>query len=233
MSDYTSEFKIIADKVNPFQTLRPSALLRFFQDVSVKHVEQLGMPREYTLVKGLIWVIAKQHIEINRMPKYDETITVSTWPSKTMHILFPRSYEVRDSKGNVIIKASSIWALIDINTRKMVNPTDYGIEVKDMSEGRKFDMPFSNKIPFELPNEGMIEAKYSFCDLNGHINNACYLDIAENMVPISFLKEHELKLIDIKYIHEIPLGSTLPIKYGYVDGSYYFVNEAFQLQFGY
>lgn len=233
MEDYSQEVKIIADQVSPFQTLKPSALFRLFQDVAIRHVEQLGMPREYTLKKNLIWVIAKQRAEIIRMPKYNETIKVSTWPSKTMHILFPRSYEIRDENNNIIVKATSIWALIDINTRKMVNPVDYGIDVKDVSYGREFSMPFSNRIPFDLSEIGTIEAKYSLCDLNGHINNTSYLDIAENMIPISFLKEHKLKLIDIKYIHEIPLGSSLPVKYGYVNNSYYFVNEAFQLQLGY
>lgn len=233
MSDYVRTFKIRADDVTPFQYLRPSCLLRFFQDVSVSHTEELGMPRQYTLDKGLLWVVAKQHIEIKRMPKFDETITVSTYPSKTMHVLFPRTCEVRDEKGETIIKCTSIWALIDIKTRKMVNPNEYGICVPDMSEGREFNIPLSNKIPFDLSEKGEIEASFSFCDLNGHINNTCYLDIAENLMPISFLKEHELKLIDIKYVHEVPLGTKLPVTYGFSNNSYYFVNEAFQLQFGY
>ena len=233
MGDFSKTFKITADQVTPFQYLRPSSLLRYLQELSIEHTEELGMPRQYTLDKGLLWVVAKQHIEIKRMPKYDETITISTWPSKTMHVLFPRSYEVKDKDGNVIIEGASIWALIDIKTRKMINPNEHGIVVEDLSNGRPFNIPLSNRIPFDLTQNGEILAQFSFCDLNGHINNTSYLDIAENMIPIEFLKEHELKLIDIKYVHEIKLGESLPIQYGFENHSYYFVNHAFQLQLGY
>ncbi len=233
MGDFSKTIKIIADQVTPFQYLRPSSLLRIFQDITVEHTELLGLPRQYTLDKGLLWVVAKQHIEIKRMPKYDETICVSTYPSKTMHVLFPRTCEIRNDKGELLVKGTSIWALIDIKTRKMINPNEHGIAVTDMSEGREFNIPLSNKIPFDLPNEGEIHAEYSFCDLNGHINNTSYLDIAENMMPIDFLRDHDLNLIDIKYIHEVKLGDTLPIKYGLIGESYYFVNNAFQLEMKY
>ncbi len=233
MSDFTKTIKIIPEQVSPFQELRSSAILRILQEMAVEHTESLGYPRSVTNEKGVIWVVAKQHVDIKRLPTYGEIITVSTYPHKPMHVLFPRTYEFRDEKGEVIITAQSIWALIDIKERKMVNPVDYDINVPDMSEGRKFNMPLSNRIPFDLEGGGEIVAQYSFCDINGHINNTCYLDIAENLMPIEFLKDHRLKGIDIKYAHEVPLGSKLPVKFGLKDNSYYFVNEAFQLELKY
>lgn len=233
MSDFSKTIKIIADQVNPFQSLRTSSLLRLFQDVTVEHTELLGLPRQYTLDKGLLWVVAKQHIEISRMPRYDETICISTFPSKTMHVLFPRTCEIRNEEGELLVKGTSIWALIDIKSRKMINPNDHGISVPDMSNGREFNIPLSNRIPFDLSENGEIKAEYSFCDLNGHINNTSYLDIAENMIPVDFLRTHELTLVDIKYVHEVKLGETLPVKYGLVGDSYYFVNNAFQLELKY
>lgn len=233
MADYSKTIKIRAEHVTITQSLRPSTLLRFLQEVSIEHTEELGMPRQFTLDKGLLWVVAKQHIEILRMPRYDETIKINTWPSKTMHVLFPRTYEIFDEQGNLIVRGAAIWALIDINTRKMVNPNEHGIHIPDLSLQREFKIPLSNKIPLELENDTTMEARYSLCDLNGHVNNTCYLDIAEDKIPLDFLKSHELKLIDIKYTHEVPVGTKLPMKFGFFDHSYYFVNEAFALQLGY
>ncbi len=90
-------------------------------------------------------------------------------------------------------------------------------------------MPFSLAIPFDLENEQQIKAEYSFCDFNGHINNTSYLDIAENLMPIEYLKNNRLKEFEIKYMHEVPLGTSMPVKFGVRDNTYYFVNEAFQL----
>ena len=233
MSSYTKEIRIRANQVTPFQYLRPSSLFRMLQDISIEHTEKLGFPKEFTLDKGLLWVIAKEHIKINRMPKYDETITLSTYPSAMMHVLFPRSYEVKDEKGNIIIEGEAIWALIDIKTRKMINPMEHNIIISDMSNGKEFRIPLGNKIPSELKNEKEIEATYSLCDLNGHLNNTSYLDIAEDLIPVSFLQEHELKMIDIEYIHEIKLGEKSHIQFGFKDNSYYFANSAFQLVLGY
>ncbi len=233
MPSYNKTIRIRADQVTPFQYLRPSSLFRLLQDISIEHTEKLGFPKEFTLDKGLLWVIAKEHIEIKRMPKYDETITLSTYPSEMMHVLFPRSYEIRDEKGDVIIHGDAIWALIDIKTRKMINPTDHGIIIPDMSEGKEFRIPLGNKIPSELKEKAEINATYSLCDLNGHLNNTSYLDIAEDLIPVSFLQEHELKMIDIKYIHEIKLGEKSIIQYGFDNNTYYFANSAFQLVLGY
>ncbi len=233
MPSYTKEIRIRADQVTPYQYLRPSSLFRMLQDISIEHTEKLGFPKEFTLDKGLLWVIAKEHIKINRMPKYDETITLSTYPSAMMHVLFPRSYEVKDDKGKVIIEGKAIWALIDIKTRKMINPMEHNITIPDMSDGKEFRIPLGNKIPSELKNEKEIEATYSLCDLNGHLNNTSYLDIAEDLIPVPFLQEHELKMIDIKYIHEIKLGEKSVIQFGFENNSYYFANSAFQLVLGY
>ncbi len=233
MSSFIKQIRIKADQVTPFQYLRPSSLFLLLQEISIEHTEKLGYPREFTLDKGLLWVIAKQHIEILRMPKYDETITISTYPSAMMHVLFPRTYEIRDEKGNIIIQGEAIWALIDVKTRKMINPIEHNILIPDMSEGKEFRIPLGNRIPSDLPEQATIHATYSLCDLNGHLNNTSYLDIAEDLIPVSFLKEHKLRLIDIKYIHEIKLGESSLIQYGYLDDSYYFSNSAFQLQLGY
>lgn len=233
MSMFTKQIRIKASQVTPFQYLRPSSLFLLLQEISIEHTEKLGYPREFTLDKGLLWVIAKQHIEITRMPKYDETITISTYPSEMMHVLFPRSYEIKDEKGNIIIQGQAIWALIDIQSRKMINPVEHNIIIPDMSDGKEFRIPLGNKTPTDLMEKAEIDATYSLCDLNGHLNNTSYLDIAEDLISVSFLKDHQLKLIDIKYIHEIKLGEKSILHYGFRNNSYYFSNSAFQFQFGY
>ncbi len=233
MNDFSKTIKITPDQVSPFQEIKPSAILKIAQDISVEHVTYLGYPRAKTNEKGIIWVVGKNHVEIFGMPKYDNSIVVSTYSHKTKFVIFPRTVEIRNEQGDLLIRVSSIWSLIDVNKRKMVNPVEYDVDIPDLSNGREFHMPFAIGIPFDLDNETTIQAQYSFCDMNGHINNTSYLDIAENIMPIDFLKNNHLKGFDIKYTHEVPLGSSLPIKYGFKDDSYYFVGDAFQLAMKY
>ncbi len=233
MGDFWKSIKIKASETTPFLALRSSSLLRFLQEISIEHTEELGFPRSTTLDKGLLWVIAKQHIEIKRMPKYDETIVISTYPSKRMHVLFPRSYEIKDEKGQVIISSVAIWALIDAKTRKTVNPSLYSIDIPDMSEGREFKMPLRKIASNTLSKECQIEATYSRCDLNGHMNNTSYLDIAEDLIPLSFLQNRKLVGIDIEYLHEIKLGEKISASYELSDNLFALSSDNFKLELTY
>ncbi len=81
-----------------------------------------------------------------------------------------------------------------------------------------------------MENEVKLKALYSYCDLNAHINNSAYLDIALNLVPIDVLKNNSLKKIDIEYNREIRLDEEFIIDYGNVDKHYYFSNPSFKLE---
>ena len=90
MSVYREELLLRSKDVDMFRRLRSSELFRLLQEASIRHTEQLGMGRDKTLDKGVLWVLLMQRAEIARMPEYDERVVLKSWPGKTMHLLFPR-----------------------------------------------------------------------------------------------------------------------------------------------
>ncbi len=233
MADFSEKFIVKASQVGPNRLLKNSALFLAIQEISIAHTEALGFPKETTLEKGLLWVIAKEHIKIIRMPRYDEEVILSTYPHQMMHSLFPRSYEIKDKNGDLLISGSAIWTLIDIKSRKIVNPLDHDILIPDLSNGRDFVMPLSNKFPIEYENDVSLKAMYSYCDLNKHLNNSSYLDLLENLLPIDYLENHEISLIDIEFLREIKLGDDFRVRYGIENGVYYFSSPSFKLKLAY
>ena len=232
MKDFSTTIKILTEQVTPFERLRASTLLKFFQEISIAHTESLGMTKDKTLDRGLLWVVGKQEIDITRMPRYDETVEVSTFPSKTMFTVFPRMCFIHDLKGNLLVSCSAMWALIDKKTRKIIEPDKKGIYIPDLSYGREQFFPLSI-VPKSLDKRTEIEAKFSECDLNGHLNNTSYLDIAEDLIPVSYLKNHGLKKIKLDYKKEVPLGEKLPLDYGNESDTYYFKSAAFLIELGF
>jgi acyl-ACP thioesterase len=89
MSIYSEKFTLANKDVDLYRRLRTSRLFEMLQAVSVTHTEQLGAGRQQTLDHGILWVVIQQSIQIQRMPAYEETITIETWPGRTMHVLFP------------------------------------------------------------------------------------------------------------------------------------------------
>ena len=63
------------------------------------------------------------------------------------------------------------------------------------------------------------------CDLNGHVNNACYLDIACDALPLEVVKGGPLKFVSVKYHREIPLGSQVEVFYAPSADGWYVVGR--------
>lgn len=77
----------------------------------------------------------------------------------------------------------------------------------------------------ELTCAGSRTASYSLCDLNGHVNNACYLDIACDALPLEVVKGGPLKFVSVKYHREIPLGSQVEVFYAPSTDGWYVVGR--------
>lgn len=211
MSIWKQTIQIRNKDVNLYQKLRTSRLMEILQEVCIAHTEALGAGRAKTLDKGFLWVIIQQEINIQRMPVYDETITVSSWPGETMHVLFPRYYQITDEMGDVIIQGSSLWTLIDKNTRRMIFADRYGITVP--GEKTDIDIPLPKAIAREeCDHHDVFKVPFSWCDLNGHLNNTRYFDLAEDRIQAASLNR-QLTSVSAEYTSEAPFKETLDISW--------------------
>lgn len=207
------------------QKLRPSVLLRFLQEASIAHTEALGAGRAKTLDRGFLWVILNQHIEISKMPVYDDHITVESWPGPTQHVIFPRYYRILDSNTReVMVDGAANWIIIDAGTRKMIFPDANGISVPGIHRDGELEIPPHITFP-ELTRQSGQKVTFSRTDINGHLNNTSYLDLAEDLLPVEFPRDHALKTIDISYKEEIRSEETFTIHFGQEDSSWYFKGE--------
>jgi acyl-ACP thioesterase len=205
--------------VDCFRRLRASALFTLLQTAAIRHTEELGVRRDKTLDRGLPWVVARQHVVVERMPVYDERITLRSWPGEMMRVLFPRYYELTDEAGAVLVRASAVWSLMDARTREMAFPDEYGIEIPGVETGR--ELPYLVRLPaMEQPNAFAFTVPYSCVDLNGHMNNARCFDLAEDRLPAA--KEGDiLRDVRVEYTGEAMLDTLLVAEWGEKDGKYY------------
>lgn len=222
---YETSYKILSSDVNRWLRLRTSVLMRWLQEAAIAHTESIDMGRDKTLDRGLLWVLVMQHAEILRMPVYDEHIRLRTWPGKTMHLFFPRYYEVLSADGReVLVRVSALWMLIDAKTRRFAFPERHGIVVEGITTGTELALPTSPKA-LPLTEEAHFTVPFSYVDLNGHMNNTRYFDLAEDILPF----EKEGKLLDrltIEYQHEATEGQDLTLRYGIEGRAVYLTGEA-------
>lgn len=218
MSVYSTQLRLRNKDVELHRRLRTSVLFELMQEASIRHTEQLGMGREMTLDRGLLWMVTLQRAEVSRMPEYDERITLESWPGDTMHLLFPRYYRVLDEGGSTLVSASALWALVDQQTRRMVFPDKYGIIIRGERTGNEIALPS----PPQRAKEGQVSVftvPYSYVDLNGHMNNTRYFDLAEDRIPAA-AEGCPLRAISVEYANEARLGEELRVTVERLDDLY-------------
>ena len=209
MSVFSTSLRLRNKDVELHRRLRTSVLFELIQEASIRHTEELGMGREMTLDRGLLWMVTLQRAEVSRMPEYDEVITLESWPGDTMHLLFPRYYRVLDEAGNPLVSVSALWALVDQQTRRMVFPDRYGVVIEGEKTGHEIALPS----PPPRAKEGPVSAftvPYSYVDINGHMNNTRYFDLAEDRIEAA-AEGRPLRSIAVEYTNEARLGDALRV----------------------
>ena len=229
MSVYRKEYQILSSDADMYRTLRQSALVTWMQEAAIAHTTQLGVTREKTLDKGLLWVIMQYRIELNRMPRYDEKVTLLSWPGKTMHLLFPRYFEMTGKDGETLVSASSVWTLMSRETRQVVFPEQHGIFIAEELTGREIALPA--RIRSQVARQtALFSVPYSYGDLNGHMNNARYFDLAQDHMPDE-LRKRPVKEISADYISEARTGDEITLGITAGEDSFYMTGERDKLLF--
>ncbi|MBQ9512067.1 MAG: hypothetical protein IJR58_02620 [Lachnospiraceae bacterium] len=209
MSIYQEEIKLRSKDVDMYRRLRVSNMFQMFQEASIRHTEELGMGKEKTLDKGILWIVTLQRCEIQRMPCYDETVHLKSWPGKTMHLFFPRYYQIEDIQGQTLIKASSLWMLADEESRKAVFPEEYGIHI----EGTDCDCDI--ELPQRMPQlsggqVSQITIPFSYIDLNRHVNHTRFFDLAQDYC-LPEERNRTITQIQAEYSHEVSIEDALTL----------------------
>lgn len=225
---FTKTLKIRAEHVDFRRKMRLSVLMRLFQECCIAHTEELGMGRKMTLDRGFLWVITNEHIKVTRLPEYDEDVVLESYPGPTLHYFFPRHFVMKDREGNVLIEISAIWALIDIKTRSMIDPKENGIVINGWENGKEIPMVTFLKVP-PLNKKETIVATYSMVDINGHLNNTAYVDLALDRFEKEDLKR-DIAEVKMTFKKEIPLGASFELAYDKIDHAYYLTCPHFSLE---
>ncbi len=228
-SEYRRTLRLKAEHVDCFRTLRLSVLMSLFQECCIAHTEELGMGRDKTLDRGFLWVINTEMIGVRRLPCYDEEITLVCYPGETLHFFFPRHMIVLDRYGEEIIRIGAIWSLIDEKARHLIDPAENGITIRGEKRPDEIRPPLS--LPkTELSNaEKNLCASYSLVDINGHMNNANYLEMALDLIGFDELRKLSFRTVKCVFLKEIPAGTVFDLYWGKTGDTYRFRNEYFAL----
>lgn len=195
-----------------FGRLRPSALVTMVQQCGNSQCLQMDLGWDKMAGRGLFWAVIRQRVAITRLPGQGEVITIETWPGTTSRVAYPRSAVAYDAQGNELFRSIGLWVLMDLNTRAMILPGDSGICVTGCVRENELALPRSLSLK-NLSGLASRQVTFSELDMNGHMNNARYLDWAADLLPSAFHRDHPLRSFTINYTSEAREAEQLRLQY--------------------
>ena len=227
---YERTLRVRSEQVNMNRELRTSELFKLLEEASIAHTEELGCTRHKTLDRGLLWIIARQSVEIAELPQYDDEITVKSWQGEMMHVFFPRFYEIWKG-GRCIVRGEALWMLIDEETRDMIMPEDYDICIPGLPGSDDVIIP-AIRIPSDCSEPFIsypVTTRFSQVDINGHMNNTRYFDVIDDAMEKwhpGWIAGHPAKTVTANYLSELRLGDEFTLNGYEKDGSFYYEGAA-------
>lgn len=185
------------------------------------HAGERGFGFDAMSERHTAWVLSRLAIEMREYPTAFERIDLYTWIDEVGRLFTSRCFELTDGKGKTFGFARSVWAAIDMETRR---PTLLDAEaLGSYIDPRPCPIEKPGKI---APAEGRAEGipytiKYSDLDINGHFNSVKYMEHLLDLFDIDRFKRQEIRRMEIAYMAEGKQGMPLTLHKAEVSEDHY------------
>ena len=218
-----SEYTVKLSEIDRKQKATNKAILSYLEDVGGTHSDLAGYGIFDICKTHLTWLLLEWKLQVIKRPKYKEKIKVETWSKNAIKCYAYRDFKIYDEKGNVIGLATSKWVLVDTQKEKIVKVEPEILE-RYQPEFEKSAFPDEDFPKMHELEKYKIEKEYNIrrsdIDVNNHMHNLNYLDLANEVLPEEVLQNGELNNVRITYKKEIKLGEIVKCKYNLVDGKH-------------
>jgi acyl-CoA thioesterase FadM len=175
-------FRARFDECGPDALARPSAILRWAQDVAWIHSERLGFGREWYAERGLAWVVRAMEIAVLAPIRMGTTVEVETRVVGSRRVMARRRTDVWAGDGSLAARVVNDWVMTDVRRAAPARVPEvftalFGVP-PDAYEPIRVALP-------PTPDDATllaVTARSHEIDPMGHVNNAVYLDWLEEAV---------------------------------------------------
>ena len=212
---YTYTTKVGFSQVDAGRLIRIDALTDLFQDVTCFQGEDLGNGFDLLEPRNQAWILNSWQVEIKRFPKFNEKITVGTFPTSFKSFIGTRNFVITDEAGERIVMANSVWTFMDMANMRPARVDEEFISKYELEE--PLPMEHSKRkilLPKEEEVQGAEKEPIRVCehhlDCNMHVNNGQYVQLACAYLPKDVMYDR----MRVEYRNQARLGDVMiPVVY--------------------
>ena len=185
-------------------------LSRYLQDTAGYHAEEGGFGISHMVANNQSWVLTRFAMEIDKLPKLGDVVTIKSWISFVKGAFSNREYEVYVGDKQ-IVRATSSWTVINFVKRQVehlkIDTSDYTfkneIAVEHAANRIHLDKLFKNVFALKV--------RFSALDMVQHVSNLKYLDWTFDNVDTEKILKSKLNKITVNYIKELNLDDDVEV----------------------
>ena len=167
---------------------------------------------------GFAYILSRVDIIFHKPIQLYREYLFSTWARSSGILKLFRNFTV-EFGGDLAAEASTLWAAVDLNTRKLIKNTDVPDPVQCFDQDITADANNRIFIPEGLVKISEKKISYSDLDLYDHMNNTKYVELVCDILPLSL---QTLSRLRIDFVRECKLGEIINIFY-LADGNDHYV----------
>lgn len=219
---FNEKFKIQSKDIGKGNCVKNRGILEIFENIATHHSDLAGYGPNDIEKTQMSWVLLDWKVKVLKRPQYGQILNVNTWGRTMKKVYTYRDFEMYDEENELCVIGTSKWTLVNINTGRIEKLTDeiyekYQLEEKDVFNIGELD---KIKIPEEYSNEIIYKVSRRDIDLNGHMHNLYYLDLAYEVLPDDVYEKRPFNDFRVQYKKEIKFGDIIKCRYTQNEGKY-------------
>jgi medium-chain acyl-[acyl-carrier-protein] hydrolase len=207
----TKDWEINFLQCYPNGYLRYTELCNLFQLTAASHSEVGGISFSDMQEFHQAWVLSKMRVEIKRLPKWKDKVTVKTWIKSLENSRSTRCLELYlgDEK---IVGCETFWAVFNTKTRRpeaLALPHEHFEKFPEVSVTEKSYAKIDLQQEFEIVSQRTV--LLSDLDIVNHANSVKYLEWCLDYVDSKLIMKQDIQAFEMNYLKEVSLNETIEI----------------------
>lgn len=193
----------------PNGCLKYTELCNLMQLAAAKHAEDGGISFRDMQVYKQAWVLSRMRLEIIRLPKWKDTVTVKTWIQSLENSRSTRCIELY-AGDEKLAGCETYWAVFNTDTRRpepLALPHEH---FEKFPQQRATDTTHGRiALPETMERVATRTVVLSDLDIVNHANSMKYVEWCLDGMDAEVILRQEIKSMEMNYLKEVALHDKL------------------------
>jgi medium-chain acyl-[acyl-carrier-protein] hydrolase len=211
MEKYQESISIKSYHTNKYGKASIASLFNILIEAAWAHAQVMDWGYDSLKNNNLFWVLSRIYFQVEKYPVWQDQIALSTWSAGTDGMYAYREYLLENEQGEVILRASSAWLILDMETRKIFRLNDVKATFPKHIDNRACRNPKRIKPDLHLETLHFEPVLFSEIDINQHFNSVKYVERVLDDFGIDFFDQFEPAELEVNYLKEGQAGDRIAV----------------------